>query len=55
MMQTLLPIHILAGAIAVITAVIVVNIQIKPVWILWVLPTASITPVIFLWNGKVLK
>ena len=54
-MHMLLPIHILAGTITVITAVLVVNVDIEPVWIWWVLPTALITPVIFWWNKKVLK
>ncbi|HIF73658.1 MAG TPA: hypothetical protein EYG31_05230 [Porticoccaceae bacterium] len=47
--------NMMGGTIAVITAVLVVNVDIKPVWIWWVLPTALITPVIFWWNAKVLK
>ena len=47
--------NMLAGTIAVITAVSVTNIKIDPEWVLWVLPTALITPVIFWWNVKVLK
>jgi hypothetical protein len=54
-MQILLSIHILAGTIAVITAVLVVNVNIEPVWIWWVLPTALITPVIIWWKIKVMK
>ena len=41
--------------IAVITAVLVVNVDIEPVWIWWVLPTALIVPFIVWWNRKVLK
>ena len=54
-MEFLLPIHILVGTIAVITAVLVVNPPSNPEWIWWVLPTALIVPVIFWWNVKVLK
>jgi len=43
------------GTIAVITAVLVVNVDIEPVWIWWVLPTALIVPFIVWWNRKVLK
>ena len=45
--------NMLAGTIAVITTVSVTNIKIDPEWVLWVLPTALITPVIFWWNEKV--
>ena len=45
----------MGGTIAVITAVLVVNVNIEPVLIWWVLPTALITPVIFWWNVKVLN
>jgi len=47
--------NMLGGTIAVITAVLVVNVDIEPVWIWWVLPTALITPVIFWWNRKILR
>ena len=46
--------NMLAGTIAVITAVLVTNIDIEPVFILWVLPTIIITPIIFWWNRKIL-
>jgi uncharacterized membrane protein len=42
-------------SIAVITAVLVVNPPFEPAWVLWVLPTALITPVILWWKAKVLK
>ena len=46
--------NMLAGTIAVITAVLVTNIHIEPVFILWILPTIIITPIIFWWNRKIL-
>ena len=47
--------NMLGGTIAVVTAVLVVNVQMEPVWIPWVLPTAVMTPVIIWWNRKVLN
>ena len=47
--------NMLGGTIAVITAVLAVNVDLEPAWVWWVLPTALITPVIFWWNVKVLK
>ena len=47
--------NMMGGTIAVITAVLVVNVDLEPAWIWWVLPTALITPAIFWWNVKVLK
>ena len=47
--------NMLGGTIAVITAAVVVNVDLGPEWVWWVLPTALITPVIFWWNVKVLK
>ncbi len=47
--------NMMGGTIAVITAVLVVNVDLKPEWVWWVLPTVLITPVIFWWNAKVLK
>ena len=46
--------NMLAGTIAVITAVLVTNVHIESVFILWTLPTIIITPIIFLWNRKIL-
>ena len=46
--------NMLAGTIAVITAVLVTNVNIEPVFILWILPTIIITPIIFWWNTKIL-
>jgi len=47
--------NMMGGTIAVITAVLVVNVDIEPIWVLWVLPTSLITPVIFWWNRKTLR
>ena len=47
--------NMLAGTIAVITAVLVTNVNIEPVFILWILPTILITPLIFWWNRKTLR
>ena len=47
--------NMMAGTIAVITAVLVVNVNIEPIWIWWLLPTAVITPIIFYWNKKTLS
>ena len=46
--------NMLAGTIAVITAVLVTNVNIEPVFILWILPTIIIVPMIFWWNRKIL-
>jgi uncharacterized membrane protein YidH (DUF202 family) len=47
--------NMMAGTIAVVTAVLVVNVNIEPQWLPWVLPTLLITPVIAWWNWKVMK
>ena len=47
--------NMMAGTIAVITAVLVVNINIEPMWIWWLLPTVVITPIISYWNKKTLS
>ena len=47
--------NMMGGTIAVITAVLVVNVDLEPAWVWWVIPTLLITPVIFWWNVKVLK
>ena len=47
--------NMMGGTIAVITAVLVVNPPFEPEWVLWVLPTVLLTPVIFWWNFKILK
>ena len=47
--------NMLAGTIAVVTAVLVVNIDMEPQWLPWILPTVGIVPVISWWNWKVMK
>ena len=47
--------NMLAGTIAVVTAVLVVNIDMEPQWLPWILPTAILVPVISWWNWKVMK
>jgi len=47
--------NMLAGTIAVVTAVLVVNVDMEPQWLPWVLPTLLITPVIIYWNWKVMN
>ena len=47
--------NMMAGTIATITAVTVVNIDMDPVWVPWILPTAVITPLIVWWNVRVLR
>ena len=47
--------NMMAGTIAVITAVLVVNVNIEPIWIWWVLPTVVITPIISYWSKKTLS
>ena len=45
--------NMIAGTIATITAVLVVNVDTNPAWIAWVLPTIAITPLIAWWNIRV--
>ena len=47
--------NMIGGTIAVITAVLVVNVTIEPVWVWWILPTVLIVPVIIWWRIKVMK
>ena len=46
--------RMLGGTIAVITAVLIVSVNVEPVWILWILPTVIIAPTIIWWNIKTL-
>lgn len=43
----------LSGAIATITAFLVVNFSVEPGIVLWLAPTAVITPMIVVWSNKV--
>ena len=47
--------NMLAGTIATITAVVVVNVDTRPVWLAWTLPTIVITPLIVWWNVRVAR
>ena len=47
--------NMMAGTIATITAVTVVNVDMDPVWVPWILPTVVITPLIAWWNVRVLR
>ena len=47
--------NMLAGTIATITAVAVVNVDLNPVWLPWILPTVVITPVIVWWNIRIVR
>ncbi len=45
--------NMMAGTIATVTAVVVVNVDTEPAWIGWILPTILITPLIVWWNIRV--
>lgn len=47
--------NMMAGTIATITAVTVVNVDMEPVWVPWILPTVIITPLIVWWNIRTLR
>ena len=47
--------NMLAGTIAVVTAVLVVNVDMEPQWLPWILPTVILVPVISWWNWKIMK
>ena len=44
--------NMMAGTIATVTAVMVVNVSLNPVWVPWILPTIVITPLIVWWNVR---
>lgn len=44
--------NMMAGTIATVTAVMVVNVSFNPVWLPWILPTIVITPLIVWWNVR---
>ena len=44
--------NMMAGTIATVTAVMVVNVSMNPVWLPWLLPTVVITPLIVWWNVR---
>lgn len=43
----------LAGAIATLTAFLVTNVAVEPAFIVWLAPTAVITPIIVVWNRRI--
>lgn len=45
----------LAGTIATVTATVVVNVDTRPEWLAWILPTVLVTPFIVWWNRRVLR
>ena len=47
--------NMLAGTIALVTAVLVVNIDMEPQWLPWILPTVILVPLIIWWNWKIMK
>ena len=47
--------NMLAGTIATITAVAVVNVDLEPAWITWIAPTVLITPLIVWWNVRLAR
>ena len=47
--------NMLAGTIATVTAVAVVNVDFEPAWIPWIAPTVLITPVIVWWNVRLTR
>jgi uncharacterized membrane protein SirB2 len=47
--------NMLAGTIATVTAVLVVNVDTTPPWLAWILPTVVITPFIAWWNFRVAR
>ena len=47
--------NMLAGTIAVVTAVLVVNVDMEPQWLPWILPTIILVPLISWWNWKIMK
>lgn len=44
--------NMMAGTISTVTAVMVVNVNLEPVWLPWLLPTVVITPLIIWWNVR---
>lgn len=47
--------NMLAGTIATVTAVTVVNVDLNPAWLPWILPTIVITPLIVWWNFRIVR
>ncbi len=47
--------NMMAGTIATVTAVLVTNVVTRPEWLVWILPTLVLTPLIVWWNIQTLK
>ena len=47
--------NMMAGTIATVTAVLVVNVDTNPVWLGWILPTLLMTPLIVWWNFRIAR
>ena len=47
--------NMMAGTIATVTAVLVVNVDTNPVWLGWILPTLLITPLTVWWNVRIAR
>ncbi len=47
--------NMMAGTIATVTAVLVVNLDTDPEWIVWLAPTVVITPIIVYWNFRIAR
>jgi len=47
--------NMMAGTIATITAVVVVNVDTNPVWLGWIIPTLLITPLIVWFNIRIAR
>lgn len=47
--------NMLGATIAAVTAVLVVNVDTEPVWLVWIAPTIVITPLIFWMTNRVQK
>lgn len=45
--------RMMGATIAVVTAFLVVNVRFEPGWIVWLGPTALLTPVIFVWARRI--
>lgn len=45
--------RMLGGTIAAITAFVVINVEFEPAFVVWLLPTAVLTPIIFIWSKKI--
>ncbi|CAN5811817.1 hypothetical protein BH23GEM8_BH23GEM8_09210 [soil metagenome] len=43
----------MAGTIATVTAFVVTNVEVQPEWIVWLAPTALLTPVIVMWDRRI--